>query len=76
MLLPAICIPVVLGGFEDGTELGLFVALVTVHAVTLSLGHDHEPCAAADDRASCPPHPPARGSRCPLTVAGRSGTAA
>lgn len=42
VLLPALYIPMVLGGFERG-EIVPFVGLVAAHAVALSLGHGHEP---------------------------------
>lgn len=43
VVLPFVYLPMVLGGFESGSRVGLFVGLVTAHALALSLGHGHEP---------------------------------
>ena len=43
VLLPFVYLPMALDGFAGGSRLRPFVALVAVHAVALSLGHDHDP---------------------------------
>ena len=43
VLLPVCYLPLVVGGFTDVAEVGLFVALVAAHAVALSLGHEYDP---------------------------------
>jgi hypothetical protein len=43
VLLPVCYLPVVVGGFANAGEVGLFVGLVAAHAVALSLGHGHDP---------------------------------
>lgn len=43
VVLPFVYLPMALDGFDGGREVVPFVALVAAHAVTLSLGHEHEP---------------------------------
>ncbi|MFC6763680.1 hypothetical protein [Natrinema soli] len=40
-LLPIVYVPVILAGIDSMSRLSLFVALLTVHALALIVGHDY-----------------------------------